>query len=59
MIQRTSVWSSSRLIVITGLIVSAFLLLINFLDRSTPNSAIFGCLTVVFFLLLLRTRGSS
>jgi hypothetical protein len=51
---RTSASSASRLIVTTGLIVSAFLLLIAYLDRSSYNSAIFGCLTVVFFLLLLR-----
>jgi hypothetical protein len=53
--QRGAVSSASRLIVTTGLIVSAFLLLIAYLDRSSHNSAIFGCLTVVFFLLLLRT----
>ena len=38
-----------------SILVSAFLLLIAYLDRSSHNSAIFGCLTVVFFLLLLRT----
>jgi hypothetical protein len=42
------------LIVTTGLVVSAFLLLIAYLDRSPPNRVIFGTLTVVFFLLLLR-----
>jgi hypothetical protein len=53
--RRASGSSASRLIVTTGLIISAFLLLIAYLDRSSPKSAIFGCLTVVFFLLLLRT----
>jgi hypothetical protein len=52
----TPISSASRLIVTTGLVISAFLLLMAYLDRNTPSSAsaIFGCLTVVFFLLLLR-----
>jgi hypothetical protein len=41
-------------IVSTGLVVSLFLLLVGYLDRSSQNSAIFGFLTVLFFLLLLR-----
>jgi hypothetical protein len=41
-------------IVSTGLIVSMFLLLVAYLDRSSQSSAIFGFLTVLFFLLLLR-----
>jgi hypothetical protein len=46
--------SASRLIVSTGLIVSLCLLLVGYLDRSSQNSAIFGFLTIFFFLLLLR-----
>jgi hypothetical protein len=46
--------SASRLIVSTGLVVSLCLLLVGYLDRSSQNSAIFGFLTIVFFLLLLR-----
>jgi hypothetical protein len=46
--------SASRLIVSTGLIVSLFLLLVGYLDRSSQSSAIFGFLTVIFFLVLLR-----
>ncbi len=46
--------SASRLIVSTGLIVSAFLLLAAYLDRSPHSLAIFGTLTVVFSILLLR-----
>lgn len=46
--------SASRLIVSTGLIVSVCLLLVAFLDRSSQSSAIFGFLTVIFSLLLLR-----
>jgi hypothetical protein len=46
--------NASRVIASTGLIVSLFLLLVAYLDRSSQSSAIFGFLTVVFFLLLLR-----
>jgi len=46
--------SASRLIVSTGLFVSAFLLLVAYLDRSSHSLAIFGTLTVIFFILLLR-----
>jgi hypothetical protein len=46
--------SASRLIVSTGLFVSAFLLLVAYLDRSSHSLAIFGTLTVMFFFLLLR-----
>jgi hypothetical protein len=46
--------SASRLIVLTGLIVSLCLLLVGYLDRSSQSSAIFGFLTIFFFLLLLR-----
>jgi len=51
---RSSPSSASRVIVSTGLIVSIFLLLVAYLDRSSQSSAIFGFLTVLFFLLLLR-----
>jgi hypothetical protein len=51
---RTSSSSASRLIVSTGLIVSLCLLLVGYLDRSSQSSAIFGFLTIFFFLLLLR-----
>jgi hypothetical protein len=47
-----------RLVFRTGLFVSLGLMLIFYLDRKTMNAAIFGCLSVVFFLLLLRTSGS-
>ena len=52
----TPISSASRLIVTTGLVISAFLLLMAYLDRSTSSStsAIFGTLTALFFLLLLR-----
>jgi len=46
--------SASRLIVSTGLFVSALLLLVAYLDRSSHSLAIFGTLTVIFFILLLR-----
>jgi hypothetical protein len=48
----------ARLVFRTGLLVSLGLMLIFYLDRNTINSAIFGCLAVVFFLLLLRSSGS-
>ena len=44
----------ARLVFRTGLLVSLGLMLIFYLDRNTINSAIFGCLSIVFFLLLLR-----
>ena len=46
--------SAMRLIVSTGLLVSAFLLLMACLDRSSHSLAIFGTLTVIFLILLLR-----
>ena len=51
---RPSPSNASRVIVSTGLVVSLFLLLVAYLDRSSQSSAIFGFLTVLFFLLLLR-----
>ncbi len=47
----------ARLVFRTGLLVSLGLMLIFYLDRNTMNAAIFGCLSVVFFLLLLRISG--
>jgi hypothetical protein len=46
--------SATRLIVSTGLLVSAVLLLVAYLDRSSHSLAIFGILTVIFLILLLR-----
>ena len=46
--------SATRLIVSTGLFVSAILLLVAYLDRSSHSLAIFGTLTVIFVILLLR-----
>jgi hypothetical protein len=43
--------SAPRLIIPTGLFVSAFLLLVAYLDRSSHRMAIFGLSTVIFFLL--------
>jgi hypothetical protein len=48
----------ARLVFRTGLLVSLGLMLIFYLDRNTINAAIFGCLSVVFSLLLLRISGS-
>jgi len=44
----------ARLIFKTGLILSLALLLIFYLDQKSTNTAIFGALAVIFFLLLLR-----
>jgi hypothetical protein len=44
----------ARLIFKTGFILSLALLLISYLDQKSTNTAIFGALAVVFFLLLLR-----
>src|SRR5208337_3245439 len=46
--------SATRLIVSTGLFVSAILLRVAYLDRSSHSLAIFGTLTVIFLILLLR-----
>jgi hypothetical protein len=45
--------SAPRLIVRTGLVVSLVLLLFAYLERSTPNAAVFGFLSVVFLVLLI------
>ena len=46
--------SPARLVFRTGLFVSLGLMLIFFLDQKTTNTAIFGFLAVVFFVLLVR-----
>jgi hypothetical protein len=43
-----------RLVFITGLVTSLFLLLIAFVDQNTRATYIFGALSVVFFVLMLR-----
>ena len=50
--------NAPRLIVSTGLFASAFLLLNAYLDRSRQSIALFGTLTVVFLVILLRIRMS-
>jgi hypothetical protein len=46
-----------RLVFLTGLVISLFLLLIAYLDENTKVTSIAGSLALVFFLLLLRTPG--
>jgi hypothetical protein len=49
--------SAPRLIIPTGLFVSALLLLVAYLDRSSHRMAIFGSSTVIFFVLqVILTR---
>jgi hypothetical protein len=43
-----------RLVFISGLVTSLFLLLIAFIDQNQRASYIFGALAIVFFLLLVR-----
>jgi hypothetical protein len=50
--------SPTRLIIRTGLLASVAGTLVAFLDYKTTHSVVFGCLTVVFFLLVLGGRGS-
>jgi hypothetical protein len=50
--------SAPLLIVSSGLFVSAFLLLVAYLDRSTQNMSLFGTLTIVFLVVLVRMRMS-
>jgi hypothetical protein len=50
--------SPTRLVFRNGLFVSLGLMLIFFLDQNTTNTAIFGFLAVVFFILLLRLSPS-
>jgi hypothetical protein len=47
--------SPLRLIFLTGLTLSLFLLLVAYIDQKKQTTAIFGFLSIVFFLLLLRT----
>jgi hypothetical protein len=47
--------SAARLIFTTGFVLCLLLTLIAFLDFSPGRLAIFGFLTIAFFLLLLRT----
>jgi hypothetical protein len=43
-----------RLVFVTGLVISLFLLLIAYLDENTAITSVAGSLSLVFFLLLLR-----
>ena len=52
--RRSTASGAPRVVASTGLFVSAFLLLIAYLDRSQSRLAIFGGLTVIFLLALLR-----
>jgi hypothetical protein len=47
--------SALRLIFVTGFVLSLFLLLIAYMDQNKQTTAIFGFLSIAFFLLLLRT----
>jgi hypothetical protein len=49
--------SALRLVFLTGLVISLFLLLIAYLDENTQISSIAGSLSIIFFLLLLRASG--
>ena len=51
--------SAPRLIATTGLVVSAFLMLIAYLEHSNHSLAIFGSLVVISLLVLLRIRTTS
>jgi hypothetical protein len=55
---RSSVSSAPLLIVSSGLFVSAFLLLIAYLDHRTQSLFLFGTLTIAFFLILVWMRFS-
>jgi hypothetical protein len=46
-----------RMIFLTGLVMSLFLLLIAYLDQNQRATGIFGSLAFIFFLLLLRMPG--
>jgi hypothetical protein len=43
-----------RLVFLTGMVMSLFILLIAYLDENQSATGIFGTLAIVFFLLLLR-----
>jgi hypothetical protein len=47
--------SALRLIFLTGLILSLFLLLVFYMEQNKQTTAIFGFLSLIFFFLLLRT----
>ena len=53
----SSLVTTLRLIFLAGLVMSLFLLLIGYLDQNQRATAIFGSLSIVCFLLLLRTSG--
>jgi hypothetical protein len=53
-VSRASHVSAARLIFRTGLLVSAGLAFVFFLDRLTTHTLIFAALAVVFFILLIR-----
>ncbi len=53
----STIVSVLRMIFLTGLVMSLFLLLIAYLDGNQRAAGIFGSLAVVFFLLLLRMPG--
>jgi hypothetical protein len=48
-------FSPARLVITTGLALCLFMALVAYLDRNTVNMAIFGFLSLVFFVMLLRT----
>jgi hypothetical protein len=51
--------SPLRLVLITGLTLSLFLLLIAYVDQNRQTTAIFGFLSIAFFLALLCTPRKS
>jgi hypothetical protein len=55
----SSLISAVRLVFLTGLVMSLFLLLIAYLDENQLAAGIFGALALVFFLLTLRFHGRS
>lgn len=46
-----------RMVFLTGLVMSLFILLIAYLDDNQRATLIFGVLAIIFFLLLLRLPG--
>jgi hypothetical protein len=56
---RSPATTAPRIIATTGLIVSAFLTLVSYLDRSRDKLVVFGCLTVISLLALLKMRAGS
>jgi hypothetical protein len=52
---RMAYTSPTRLVFTTGFVLCLFLTLISFLDLRPARLAVFGFLTIGFFLLLLRT----